>query len=184
MHLDDLTIPEPCNADWNAMTGDERRRFCGACQKHVTDLSTFTKPEAQRFLDENPGACVQFTRVRGTMVFEPTPPRPVSLRRPRALVRRVASAAAVALVTSAPAYASSDAEEPGPSLVEWVASWFTQPVVTRGEPPMVEPDAESAAHAEAPTSLIPELEVDPTPIVELGKVEPVRTVRGRPARRD
>lgn len=33
-----MRIRQPCSADWNAMIGDEIRRFCPACSKHVTNI--------------------------------------------------------------------------------------------------------------------------------------------------
>lgn len=32
-------ILRPCEKNWDLMQGDTRRRFCGDCQKHVTNLS-------------------------------------------------------------------------------------------------------------------------------------------------
>jgi hypothetical protein len=40
--LDNIRIASPCAADWNAMTGDERVRHCGACKKDVFNLSALT----------------------------------------------------------------------------------------------------------------------------------------------
>lgn len=197
MKTNDLPIPEPCNADWNAMTGDERRRFCGACSKHVTDISTFTKRDARSFLDANPTACVQYSAVGDEILFEPAVRQSATLRRPRALLRRVAQVVAVAAVTSTPAMASSNADDAGSSLVEWVASWFVEPAVVRGEIASVPsalpevPDVPTSP-ATTPTSLIPELQesVEPVeadePVVHVkGKIAPpVRQLRGRPIRRD
>lgn len=198
MNTNDLSIPEPCNADWNAMSGDERQRFCGACSKHVTDISTFTKREAESFLDANPSACVQYTKVGEEILFEPAVRTSATFRRPRALLRRVAQVAAVAAVTSAPAMASSSVEEAGSSLVEWVASWFVEPVVVLGEVSRVEP-VEPLDTGLAPepvvvspsTSLIPEVDepisTPHKPVVQVkGKIKspPVRTLLGRPVRRD
>src|SRR5579862_5731482 len=33
--LERVSVAAPCPADWESMTGDERSRFCGQCQKHV-----------------------------------------------------------------------------------------------------------------------------------------------------
>ena len=42
MDADDLlgqfTIPTPCPMDWDRMPGDDRRRYCAACGKHVYNL--------------------------------------------------------------------------------------------------------------------------------------------------
>jgi len=61
MHADQIPIPEPCNEDWSAMTGEEKRRFCAACDKHVHDLSAMTATEAEQTLAEDPEICVRYT---------------------------------------------------------------------------------------------------------------------------
>src|SRR6516162_8887116 len=37
-----LRVASPCPADWNAMQGDDRVRFCGQCEKNVYNLSAMT----------------------------------------------------------------------------------------------------------------------------------------------
>lgn len=44
-----ISIPDPCNENWNEMTPTEKGRFCGSCQKEVTDFSKMTKIEIQDF---------------------------------------------------------------------------------------------------------------------------------------
>lgn len=170
MKTTDLPIPEPCNADWEAMTGDERRRFCAMCQKHVTDISTFTEREADAFLDANPEACVQYTAVRDTIVFAPRP-------RKTGFLRRLVGLGALATL-SVPAAASGHAE--GGWLFDWVASWFAADEVEQVEVEdidvvLVEPNDER------PASVIPEIhERPPEPVLTKGK--PIRKLRGRIAR--
>jgi hypothetical protein len=57
--LDRIHIPSPCTADWSAMEGDEQKRFCGSCRKHVHDLSAMTEDKAQEVL-QAPNVCVRF----------------------------------------------------------------------------------------------------------------------------
>ena len=33
--LDNIRVATPCSADWNQMTGDERARLCGQCNRDV-----------------------------------------------------------------------------------------------------------------------------------------------------
>ena len=40
--LQELRVASPCSERWDAMTGDDRMRFCGTCQQHVYDLSEMT----------------------------------------------------------------------------------------------------------------------------------------------
>lgn len=46
------------------MSGDEKRRFCASCDKHVHDLSAGTEEEARTLLAANQGRriCVRFAR--------------------------------------------------------------------------------------------------------------------------
>ncbi len=51
MDADDLrgyTIRDSCPMDWSQMAGDERSRFCGACGKHVYDLTVLSSDERPR----------------------------------------------------------------------------------------------------------------------------------------
>lgn len=38
-------ITKPCQQNWDAMTGDEKKRFCSHCQLHVHNLSAMTPDE-------------------------------------------------------------------------------------------------------------------------------------------
>jgi hypothetical protein len=45
--LEVLRIENPCPADWSAMAGDDQRRFCQGCQKHVHNLSAMLRSDAE-----------------------------------------------------------------------------------------------------------------------------------------
>ena len=46
-----ISIPEPCSEDWDRMTPvDRHRRYCGSCEKNVTDFSWMTDREIHRYL--------------------------------------------------------------------------------------------------------------------------------------
>lgn len=73
MNRDKLRIKEPCHADWSAMDGDEQKRFCGACSKHVHDLSAMTEPQAAAVLATVEEPCVRYTaNPDGTVRFKPS----------------------------------------------------------------------------------------------------------------
>src|SRR2546422_218068 len=58
--LDRITIPEPCNADWESMIGNDQVRFCEHCNLHVTNLSNFTRRGALRLVPRPQGRlCVR-----------------------------------------------------------------------------------------------------------------------------
>src|SRR5689334_11057146 len=82
MHRRELHIPRPCPASWEAMQGDDTRRFCTSCQKHVHNLSALSEAEAVRLLSQRaPGTlCIQFTAdASGQVLFAPR--RTFALRR-------------------------------------------------------------------------------------------------------
>ena len=67
-----LVVPKPCHAEWSAMSGDERKRFCGECGKHVYNLSAMTASEAQKFADETQGReCVAYVRTEDGLMQSP-----------------------------------------------------------------------------------------------------------------
>src|SRR5574338_1406661 len=70
--LPNIRVATPCSADWNAMTGDERVRACGACNKNVYNLSDMTRDEAEALILEKEGRlCVRyFQRKDGTILLK------------------------------------------------------------------------------------------------------------------
>lgn len=101
--LDNLYIATPCNARWEDMTGDEKKRACSLCAKNVYNISNMSRQEAEDLLLGNePGSvCVgYFRRSDGTIVTDDCP---VGLRRLRNGCRWLlrTAAAAVSLLLSA-----------------------------------------------------------------------------------
>ncbi len=59
--LPQITIDKPCPENWDAMVGDEQKRFCKGCGCHVHNLDELT-PDAAEALLESPGrTCVRMT---------------------------------------------------------------------------------------------------------------------------
>lgn len=73
--LAQVRIASPCSADWEQMTGDERVRFCGACRRHVYNLSEMTAPEAEALIREREGNfCGRiYRRADGTIITADCP---------------------------------------------------------------------------------------------------------------
>lgn len=69
--LDQIRVASPCTADWNRMTGDNRTRHCGECQKNVYNLSGMTREEAEALIIERNGdLCVRYyQRHDGTILL-------------------------------------------------------------------------------------------------------------------
>ncbi len=73
--LENLKIASPCSADWNAMLGDERKRFCGECKLNVYNLSGMTRYDAEHLLRLSEGRlCVRyFQRPDGSILTQDCP---------------------------------------------------------------------------------------------------------------
>jgi hypothetical protein len=70
--LDNIRVAAPCSADWNKMSGDDRSRACGDCNKSVYNLSGMTRDEAEALIIEKEGKlCVRyFQRKDGTILLK------------------------------------------------------------------------------------------------------------------
>lgn len=68
-----IPIVQPCTADWQAMSGDDRQRLCAQCQKHVHNLSALTAGELRKFVAERDGSeCIGYEYdERGRVVLAP-----------------------------------------------------------------------------------------------------------------
>lgn len=73
--LDQIRVAAPCNARWEDMSGDERARFCGQCQKNVYNLSAMTRVEIETLIREKEGKfCGRFyQRPDGRMIAADCP---------------------------------------------------------------------------------------------------------------
>lgn len=68
-----IPIAKPCSADWSEMTGDDRRRLCAQCNKHVHNLSALTPRLLRRFVERHDGTeCIGYVvRENGDIVTAP-----------------------------------------------------------------------------------------------------------------
>jgi hypothetical protein len=89
--VDEIRVASPCHARWNDMTGDERARFCGQCQKNVYNLSAMTRKQIEALIREREGKfCGRFyRRPDGRMLTADCPSR---MRRIRARLAKVGGA--------------------------------------------------------------------------------------------
>ncbi len=107
--LDRIQIASPCSADWAAMSGDDRRRFCAQCQLHVYNLSAMTQLEAEALLANAKGrVCTRFFRRGDGTVMTRDCPIGLRQRLKRTWARACALASALLLFAGC-----RRAEEPG-----------------------------------------------------------------------
>jgi hypothetical protein len=109
MHRRQLPVVQACDEDWEAMSGDERRRTCAECDQEVVDLSAMTEREARRVLAKPGPLCVRYRFASdGRIRFRPSPDRWPT-------VRRFAMAAGVASVLGFSTLAHADTSVPRPT---------------------------------------------------------------------
>ena len=100
--LDNIRVASPCSADWSKMTGDERARHCGDCNKNVYNISEMTRDEAEALIVAKEGKlCVRYYRRHdGTILLKDCV---VGVKRKRR--RRVIVAGAAAMLAGGAALA-------------------------------------------------------------------------------
>ncbi len=83
--LDRVRIASPCPADWSAMRGDERTRYCEACGLHVHNVAAMTSPEIYRLFARPGRTCARlYRRADGTLITGDCPAGRRVMRRQRA----------------------------------------------------------------------------------------------------
>lgn len=60
MNKINLSIPEPCHQNWDAMTSGEKGKFCNSCQKNVVDFTTSSDREIVNAFEKNQNLCGRF----------------------------------------------------------------------------------------------------------------------------
>lgn len=73
--LNNLKVASPCSQDWNAMVGNERKRYCGECKLNVYNLSGMSRTEAENLIINAEGRlCVRFyKRADGSVITQDCP---------------------------------------------------------------------------------------------------------------
>ena len=99
--LDGVRIASPCSADWDAMYGDERRRFCAECGLNVYNLSAMSKADAESLLLTAEGrVCVRLYRRRdGSVMTSDCPVGYAALKRKTIRVASAVASGVLSLLT-------------------------------------------------------------------------------------
>jgi Ankyrin repeats (3 copies)/Carboxypeptidase regulatory-like domain/Ankyrin repeats (many copies) len=109
--LDSINVASPCAQDWDAMSGNEKVRFCSHCALEVNNLSALKRKEAMRLVRRSEGRiCVRYIK-------NPVTNAPVFAERLYQITRRAGIAAGVlsaSLTLSTLAYAQDEAVNPLP----------------------------------------------------------------------
>jgi hypothetical protein len=67
----ELTIPKPCHENWDAMSPEDKGRFCGACQKTVIDFTDMSDRQVAEFFKKPAGnVCGRFDGEQLNRVIE------------------------------------------------------------------------------------------------------------------
>lgn len=104
--LSRVEVATPCKADWESMSGDDKKRFCSLCKLHVHNLSAMSEAEAEAFVRqaevERAGGgrvCVRFyRRADGTVLTQDCPVGVAARVRRRVVAVRGAMVALVAMI--------------------------------------------------------------------------------------
>lgn len=110
--LERLRVSSPCNADWDAMTGNSEVRFCEHCSKHVHDLSAMTRREAEQLVAESNGRlCIRYrSSSNNRVITKDTPPMLHAIRRTSTRASRLAAGAFTAALSVTTVAASAIAQ--------------------------------------------------------------------------
>src|ERR1700730_18353862 len=100
--LDRITIPVPCDADWDSMSGNDQVRFCEHCNLHVTDLSSMTRQNAMRLVARSHARlCVRYIQLPGGGVLTKAPEKLYRIGRRVSQIAAGAFTASLTLSTAA-----------------------------------------------------------------------------------
>ena len=132
--LDTVRVASPCNADWDAMIGNDRARFCGQCNLNVYNLSSMAKAEAEQLIGRTEGRlCVRyFRRADGSIMTRDCPVGLRAFRRRMSYVARAVSSAVLSFLAGLGFY---EFTQRGPGFTVTMGA----PVPTRALPVVQEP---------------------------------------------
>lgn len=127
-----ITIPQPCNANWQDMSPVESGRHCNTCNKTVIDFSTWTPTEITTYLQshQQEKTCGRFHQQQ--LQPQAIPPSPLTVRSNKyfmkaAAVLAVCSVFQLQSCTMGATVVTTDPQQPRP------ADTVSDPVMLLGE---------------------------------------------------
>ena len=119
-----LEVASPCPMSWDAMSGDEKMRFCDRCSLNVFNLSAMTEEELETLLEQKQGKrlCGRFfQRADGTVM---TSDCPVGWR--RKMAKRVAIAATflIGAIFTLAAFGEGERTAEYPAWIQAALEWL------------------------------------------------------------
>ncbi len=156
--FENLRVASPCHEDWHHMSGDERVRFCGACERPVYNLSSLSGPQIAALIRETEGVrtCVRFFRRKdGTMLTQDCP---VGHQRARRKTVAMVAAAVTGIFGGIPLINKLMQSAPGPVMgmmeLQPVGSPAESPELIMGE--MIIPEELTVVGKVSTSQLAPE----------------------------
>lgn len=178
--LEGLRIASPCKADWNAMAGDERVRFCGQCQKNVYNLSDMSRDEAEALVQGAEGRlCVRmYRRTDGTVLTSDCPEGALRKQRRRRLALLTGSGAlATASAFGYLSMTTAGSPEPREQVITGALPMIEAPIEV---PTQVDPAPETKVEMGEAPALMGDIAIDPPPQKRAGHAQPKRAIMGKP----
>lgn len=116
-----VRIATPCPADWDAMEGDERVRFCSLCKLSVYNTAEMTKAEVVALVTKTEGrVCARlYRRADGTLLTKDCPAGLRALRRRAARAAGAVFAASLSFFSIGSARARAQEQE-APCRGDWL----------------------------------------------------------------
>ncbi len=139
-----LKIASPCEANWEAMSGDEAKRFCGSCNQNVYQLSNMSTEEVEELLQTRKGlrTCGRFYQRADGSVITSDCSVGVSQKRKQRVLKVVGAAAfSLSAVGIGAALAPDASKQSKPTIFETTPDPMVMGAIGEVEPePEPEPE--------------------------------------------
>lgn len=140
--LQTIRIASPCNVAWASMQGNERTRYCGACEKRVYNLVGMSDGAvAELFESQGDDVCIRlYQRHDGTLMTQDCPTGFLAAR--RRFRRTIGAIGAVATFLLTAGIVRGQLSSRGGSIISMrpfaqIANWLSPTPVTPARPTMV-----------------------------------------------